>query len=75
MKKTGDSLSILGFGCMRLPEVKGKIDEKRTSRQIHDAIDCRVNYIDTALLYHKGESEPFPGLAPANGYREKVKLT
>ena len=36
MKKTGDELSILGFGCMRLPQENpksenGKIDEERGS--------------------------------------------
>ena len=40
MPKTGDELSILGFGCMRLPMTKeGKIDEPRAIRQMHQAID------------------------------------
>ncbi|MDY6935707.1 MAG: aldo/keto reductase [Spirochaetota bacterium] len=72
--KTGDELSILGFGCMRLPEKGRKIDEKRASKQIHYAIDHGVNYIDTAMPYHMGASEPFLGLVLANGYRDKVKL-
>ena len=74
MKTTGDSLSILGFGCMRLPEKKGKIDEERATNQIRYAIDHGVNYVDTAFLYHKGASEPFLGRALSDGYREKVKL-
>ncbi|MFZ2073000.1 MAG: aldo/keto reductase, partial [Methanoregula sp.] len=32
--KTGDRLSILGFGCMRLPAKSGGIDENRAIRQI-----------------------------------------
>lgn len=28
MKKSGDELSILGFGCMRLPQVKGSPGNK-----------------------------------------------
>ena len=44
MKKTGDKLSSLGFGCMRLPQKKGhpgdgKIDEDRATKQIRTAID------------------------------------
>jgi len=70
----GDELSILGFGCMRLPLKEGKIDEERATQQIRYAIDRGVNYIDTAWPYHMGESEPFVGRALADGYREKVKL-
>ncbi len=74
MKKTGDRLSILGFGCMRLPEKRGRIDEERATRQIRDSIDRGVNYVDTAVTYHMGASEPFLGRALSNGYREKVKV-
>jgi hypothetical protein len=33
-----------------------------------------VNYVDTAVPYHGGESERFLGRALSGGYREKVKL-
>ena len=72
--KTGDELSILGFGCMRLAQKDGRIDEARATRQIRHAIDCGVNYIDTAWPYHAGESEPFVGRVLADGYRERVRL-
>jgi hypothetical protein len=72
--KTGDELSILGFGCMRLAQKNNRIDEERATRQIRCAIGHGVNYIDTAWPYHGGESEPFVGRALANGYRERVKL-
>jgi hypothetical protein len=71
---SGDELSILGFGCMRLAQKDGRIDEERAGRQIRRAIDGGVNYIDTAWPYHGGESEPFTGRALAGGYRERVKL-
>jgi len=73
--KNGDELSILGFGCMRLPvKEDGKIDEEKATRQVRYAIDHGINYIDTAWPYHMGESELFLGRALAGGYREKVKL-
>ncbi len=75
MPKNGDKLSILGFGCMRLPvKEDGSIDEKRATFQIRYAIDHGVNYVDTAWPYHSGQSEPFLGRALGDGYREKVKL-
>ncbi|CAJ37296.1 aldo/keto reductase [Methanocella arvoryzae] len=72
MKSTGDKLSILGFGCMRLPRKGIGIDEERAVKQIRSAIDQGVNYLDTALLYPG--SEALVGKALADGYREKVKL-
>jgi predicted aldo/keto reductase-like oxidoreductase len=73
--KNGDELSILGFGCMRLPLTKeGRIDEPRAIRQIRSAIDRGVNYLDTAWPYHAGESETLLGRALTDGYRDKVKI-
>jgi predicted aldo/keto reductase-like oxidoreductase len=73
--KNGDELSILGFGCMRLPVKEDySIDEERATRQLRYTIDHGVNYVDTAWPYHNELSEPFVGRALADGYREKVKL-
>jgi uncharacterized protein len=72
--KNGDKLSALGFGAMRLPTKRGKIDQERATRQIRYAIDKGINYIDTAFLYHGGESETFLGNALSDGYREKVRI-
>lgn len=74
MQKTGDDLSILGFGCMRLPTKNGRIDEAMATKQLRDAIDKGVNYVDTAWPYHGGRSESFLGKALKDGYREKVKI-
>ncbi|MBP2133904.1 putative aldo/keto reductase-like oxidoreductase [Methanomicrobium sp. W14] len=73
--KTGDKLSALGFGAMRLPiKDDGRIDEQTASEMIRYAIENGVNYIDTGYDYHKGESESFIGRALKGGLREKVFL-
>lgn len=68
-------LSILGFGCMRLPVLENRqIDEAAATGMIRHAVDCGVNYIDTAYPYHEGQSEPLVGRALCDGYRKKVYL-
>ena len=74
MGKTGDEVSILGFGCMRFPHKNGRIDLSRTERQILMAIDRGVNYFDTAYIYHGGRSESILGDILAKGYRDKVRI-
>ncbi len=74
MPKNGDRLSILGYGCMRLPKVGDKIDEKRAIAQIRSGIDAGINYLDTAWPYHDGQSEYLLGKALKDGYRDKVKV-
>lgn len=82
--KTGVDLSLLGFGCMRLPVTDAKdpttIDYDQAETMLRRAIDRGVNYVDTAWPYHSnsrtdpGQSEPFVGRALAGGYRDKVYL-
>ena len=83
LNKTDIDLSILGFGCMRLPIVDHKpekIDYHKAGQMLHYAIDNGVNYVDTAYFYHgtvfgqRGESEPFVGEALSGGWRKKVYL-
>lgn len=50
--------SLLGFGCMRFPQLKNnKVNIPLAEEMIKYAIDHGVNYFDTALIYHDGESE------------------
>lgn len=72
--KNSDALSILGYGCMRLPTRRGRVDVERATRQIRHAIDRGVNYVDTARPYHLGGSETFLGQALGDGYRQRVRL-
>ena len=83
LSKTGIDLSILGFGCMRLPVIDHKpekIDYPLATQLLHYAIDHGVNYVDTAYFYHaavfgqRGGSEPFVGEALSGGWRKKVHL-
>lgn len=57
----GESVSLLGFGCMRFPTRDGKIDRERAGEMLRLAYDSGVNYFDTAYPYHDGESEEFVG--------------
>ena len=72
-------VSILGFGCMRLPpaagqQAGGKVDEPKATGMIRTVIDSGVNYVDTAYPYHNGEGEVVLGRALGDGYRDRVFL-
>jgi predicted aldo/keto reductase-like oxidoreductase len=76
-KKTGESLSLLGFGMMRLPKVdpdKSDIDYETGQKMVDYAIAHGVNYFDTAYPYHDGKSEPFTGQALSKYKRDSFFL-
>ena len=55
-ERTGNKLSILGFGCMRLPHGAMGIDVRKAEQLILRAIEAGVNYFDTAYLYAGSEA-------------------
>ena len=77
---TGDKVSLLGFGMMRLPSVGGRsaregnepIDQEMVNRMVDYAIEHGVNYFDTSPAYCRGLSERATGIALARHPREKL---
>jgi predicted aldo/keto reductase-like oxidoreductase len=70
-------VSRLGLGAMRLPtagDPPSRIDEEAATHLVHEAVRAGVNYLDTAWVYHGGESEPLLGRALRGGLRERVQL-
>lgn len=77
MGSLGWEVSALGFGCMRLPPRRInrlRADTDESVRIIRHGIDLGINYLDTAYVYHLGDSEKILGIALKDGYRERVKL-
>ncbi len=75
--KTGETVSALGFGIMRMPIIDNqteKIDYELSTEMVRTAIDGGLTYIDTAYPYHGKASEPFVAHVLKDGYREKVKV-
>ncbi len=69
--KTGDRVSILGYGCMRWPtDENDNIDQEQVNRLVDYAIEHGVNYFDTAPVYCKGLSERATGIALSRHPRE-----
>jgi predicted aldo/keto reductase-like oxidoreductase len=62
---TGDQVSLLGYGMMRLPMKEGteEFDQELINYQIDYAIEHGVNYFDTSPVYCRGESERCTGIA------------
>lgn len=69
--KTGEKVSLLGYGCMRWPTVTGDsardgaddIDQEMVNKLVDTAIANGVNYFDTSPAYCKGRSERATGIA------------
>lgn len=84
---TGDKVSILGYGCMRLPTINNtsardtqdEIDQDMVNELTDYAIAHGVNYFDTSPAYCRGRSEHAMGIAlsrhPRDSYFIATKLS
>ena len=84
---TGDKVSLLGYGMMRLPvvdgtsarESKAEIDQEQVNAQVDYAIAHGVNLFDTSPAYCQGMSETATGIAlsryPRESYYISTKLS
>src|SRR4030088_3046742 len=70
---TGTQVSSLCLGAMMFGEW-GNQDHEDSIRIIHRALDAGINFIDTADVYSRGESEEIVGKALAGGRRDNVVL-
>lgn len=59
----GENISRLGYGGMRFPKKGDAVDVEEAVKLLRKAYDMGVNYFDTAVVYHKGESEKIFGKA------------
>lgn len=80
---TGDKVSVLGFGMMRLPSKTGRSaregqDEEIDQEMVNDLVDYAiahgVNYFDTSPVYCSGMSERATGIALSRYPREKYYI-
>jgi aryl-alcohol dehydrogenase-like predicted oxidoreductase len=70
--RTGVKVSPLCLGTMNFPEPSGA---EESIQMINRALDGGINFIDTANVYNRGESEKIVGQAlKENGRRDEVVL-
>ncbi len=71
--KYGNSISVLGYGCMRFSQKAGKIDQEKAEQEIMAAYRAGVNYFDTAYIY-PGSEAALGQILEKNGIRDKVSI-
>jgi predicted aldo/keto reductase-like oxidoreductase len=73
--KSGNKLSALGFGCMRLPRgINVQIDINKSEKLVMSAIERGVNYFDTGYIYMGSEQALGEVFKRNKGTREKIYL-
>jgi L-galactose dehydrogenase len=71
--RTNWQVSRLGLGGAAIGDEFGQVGQAEAVRTIHHAIDCGINFLDTAAQYGRGESERRFGVA-LKGRRHGVYL-
>jgi aryl-alcohol dehydrogenase-like predicted oxidoreductase len=71
--RTGVEVSPLCLGAMMFG-AWGNADHDNSVAIIHRALDAGINFVDTADVYSRGESEEIVGKALADGRRDGVVL-
>src|SRR5437773_7020403 len=71
--RTGVQVSPLCLGAMMFG-AWGETDHDESVRIIHAALDAGINFVDTADVYSRGESEEIVGKALAGARRDSVVL-
>ena len=72
-KKSGNQLSVLGFGAMRFPKTLGVIDMRKTEELVIRAIAAGVNYFDSAWIY-PGSEETLGAILHKHQVRERIYI-
>src|SRR6059058_4493093 len=55
--RTGWKVSEISFGAWAIGGAWGDVNDSESMAALHSAIDCGVNFIDTADVYGDGRSE------------------
>ena len=75
----GKEISRLGYGGMRFPKNGDEVDMDAAVQLLRKAYEMGINYFDTAMVYHKGESEKIFGKAfepyPRDSYLIAYKMS
>lgn len=72
--KTGDHVSILGMGCMRLPKKENGVDIELAEQLLVHAYEKGINYFDCAPAYCDRKCEQIVGKA-VRPFRKEVMLS
>lgn len=82
---SGDKVSILGYGMMRLPTKndhigerqngEGEIDQDMVNKQVDYALEHGLNLFDTSPVYSQGLSEKALGIALSRHDRKKYFIS
>lgn len=71
--RSGEDISLLGYGCMRFSRKGGSIDLDKAEKEIRLALEGGVNYFDTAYIY-PGSEAALGEIFTRIGCREKVQI-